>query len=877
MINREAFKSTLKKNKSQRLLYLLSILIMVITIILIFSSSSLSSSSSSSSSLTDRVKRIRDLNVLLLVIDTLRADRVGYSGFDIETPHVDSLAQGGTSFMNAVCQVPLTLPSHASILTGTNPPFHGIKNNGPYYLDKKMTTLAEIFKKNGYLTAAFVGAFPVDSQFGLDQGFDIYDDQYNTPEYLKPHGPQRIAEDVFKPAAQWLEKNHHEKFFIWVHYYDPHDPYLPPPPFDEKYKNQPYEGEIAYTDVYVGKLIALLQEKDILQKTLVVVVGDHGEDLFEHGEPGHGIFLYDTTLKIPLIFYCPLSIPAGIKINKQVREIDILPTILEATKIDIPKFVQGKSLIPLMQGKELKEAETSYAETYFPLISNGWSELKAIRTDDWKYIQAPKPELYDLRNDPKELNNLFTDNNKMALDFKKRLLELEEEISLPQGSSVKELTQEAREKLMALGYVSGKVPENIDKIERPDPKDKILVINDISQGVNLFRQGRLEEAEKIFLDLKAQNSQNPLILRSLGNIYQERQEWDKAIEVLKEAIRANSSDVDSYHHLAVSYFRNNMTEEAIETTDIVLNLHPNYLKSFLFLASVYKSLKQNEESLIYLEKAIQVDPANLAIKLEYAEVLTDINQYEKAIEVLNDMIKQEPTFSLSYLSLSSLYEKTGQFDKAIEILEKAVALKLTSLTILNRLGQYLQKINQFDRSLEILKMAINQSPDDPDALNYLGIAYWHSGQYDKAIDIFNKVISLNNTYASAYNNLGSVYLSLKKHDLASQQFREAIKHDPALAGPYNGLGIIYANRGKPEQAVENWKKAVELDAKQYDALYNLGILLTKMDRFEEAIKYLEKFASTAPRYEYATDIDKVNKLIARLKEAIRSRNFSEIF
>jgi len=821
------------------------------------------------SSSAKKVNSKKDLNVLLLTIDTIRADRVGYCGYDIETPHLDSLARGGAAFLNATCQVPLTLPSHASILTGTNPPYHGIKNNGPYYLDPEMTTLAEILKRKRYSTAAFVGAFPVDSQFGLDQGFDVYDDKYNTPEYLEPHGPQRLAEEVYKSTASWLRKNHDEQFFIWVHFYDPHDPYLPPPPFGEKYKDRPYDGEIAYTDVYVGKLVALLEDIDILQETLVVVVGDHGEDLYEHNEPGHGIFLYDTALKIPMIFSCPGVIPAGIEVDQQVRTIDIMPTILEMIKVNIPKLVQGKNLIPLLEGKKVKEAEESYAETYFPLISNGWSELKALRTEDWKYIQAPKPELYNLKEDPKELNNLFTPENRMAMSLKKRLARLEEEISLPRKSPVKELDEGAREKLMALGYVSGKVPEDTGKKERPDPKDKISIINEISRGVNAFRQDNLDEAEKIFSDVKNQDPQNPLVLRSLGNIYQKRKDWNKAIKVLEEAVKSNNTDLESYHHLAVSYFENDMIDKAVDVAKVVLDLHPNYLKSLLFLASVYKSLKQTKESLSYLEKALKVDPANLEIRLEYAEMLASNKEYQRAIETLNDIIQQEPAFDVAYLSLAALFERTGQLDMAIETLEKARAMNMASSKILTRLAQYLQETNQFERSVEILNLALTEKPEDLEALNYLGINYWHSGQHDKAIDLFNKVISMDKSNASAYNNLGSVYLSMSKYDLAMQQFKEATRLAPLLGGPYNGLGVIYAKEGRRDQAIQNWKKAVELDAKQYDALYNLGVLLTKMDRFEEAIKYLEQFENTAPDFKYAADIEKVKKLIARIKQAIR--------
>ena len=812
----------------------------------------------------DRVKRRRDLNVLLLTIDTLRADRLGYCGYDIETPHLDSLAFGGTAFLNAFCQVPLTLPSHASIFTGTNPPFHGIKNNG-HYLNKEMTTLTEVLKQKDYLAAAFIGAFPVDSQFGLDQGFDLYDDEYNTPKYLQPHGPQRLAEAVYASAANWLRENHAKKFFVWIHYYDPHDPYSPPPPFDRKYKDRLYDGEIAYTDVYVGKLIALLTEMNLLEKTLVVVVGDHGEDLYEHNEPGHSIFLYDTTIKVPFIMNCPGIVPEENEVSQQVRTVDIMPTILDIIKIDVPKFVQGRSLIPVIQGKALKLE--SYAETYFPLISNGWSELKAIRTEEWKYIQAPKPELYSLKDDPGELKNMLAVNGRVARDLKKRLERLEEETSLPQKSENKELSSDAREKLMALGYVAGSVPQ--DSRRRLDPKDMVSIIKEISQGLHSFRQGRLEEAERILIEIRKKDPQNPLVLRMLGNIYQKRKEWDKAIEVLEVAVRANNTDADSFHHLAVSYYENDDIAKAMDIARIVLDLHPNYLKTLLFLASVHKSTNQAEEALLYFERALEVDPTNLEIKLEYAEALISHEDYEEAAVVLNDMIRQDPAFDLSYLVLSSLYEDTRQWDKAMEVLESAVANDTRNVKILTKLAQYLQRADQYERSMGILRKAIEANPDNPDALNYQGIYYWHFRQYDKAIGIFQSVISADDTNAGAYSNLGSVYLEMNRKDLARTHFEEAIEHDPTLGGPYNGLGVIYAAEKKMELAADNWRKAVENDSEQYDAMYNLGILLTQMNRFEEALKYLEQFVNNAPEKKYAADIAKMRKLIARLKESIR--------
>jgi len=287
------------------------------------------------------VKRDSDLNVLLIIIDTLRADRVGYSGYAVETPHIDFLAFEGARFLNTICQYPMTLPSHASILTSTFPQYHGIKNNGNYYLEEKFTTLAEILKEKGFETSAFIGAVVLESKFGLAQGFAHYDDTFRTPDYLKEIEAQNLAQDVFQSAHSWYEKNYQEKFFMWVHFYDPHAPYTPPSPYKEKYSDA-YDGEVAYTDVYVGKLIEMLKERNVYEKTLIVLTGDHGEGLNEHDEITHGIFLYDTTLKVPLVFHCPGIVPKERVIEKQVRTVDIMPTILDILDIEIPALGSGR-------------------------------------------------------------------------------------------------------------------------------------------------------------------------------------------------------------------------------------------------------------------------------------------------------------------------------------------------------------------------------------------------------------------------------------------------------------------------------------------------------------------------------------------------------
>ncbi|MFQ6082236.1 MAG: sulfatase-like hydrolase/transferase [Candidatus Aminicenantia bacterium] len=652
----------------------------------------------------NRVKRDPNLNVLLVTIDTIRADRVGYSGYDIETPNLDSLAYGGARFMNAVCQVPLTFPSHTSILTGTNPPFHQIKSNGPYYLPDDFTTLSEILKEKGYKTAAFIGAYSLDSRCGLDQGFDIYDDEYNTPKYMKLADPQRIARNVYQSAEQWIEKNYTYKFFVWVHYYDPHGPYTPPPPFDEKYKSRPYDGEIAYTDVYVGKLIDLLKEKGVYKKTLIIIVGDHGEDLWDHNEPTHGIFLYDTTLKVPLIFHCPDVILKGKKIDKQVRTVDILPTILDILTIDIPQFCQGVSLIPIIAGKNKKETEVSYAETYYPVQTNGWSELKAIRLDKWKYIQAPKPELYNLENAPHEKNNLITKNKEFAQKLKEELEKLEEQLSSHRKPTIRELTLEEQEKLMALGYVSGAIPSESNYV-RPDPKDMVHIIKKVAYARQAFRMGDLEKAKKLLEEAKKENPEGKVVLLDLGRIYQQTGEFDKAIEIYKEAIAIDETDVDSYHRLANCYFQAEMTKEAIEISNAALSLHPRHIKSLLLLADVYKSLQNFRKSIYYLERAIEVDPYNQEIRLFHAVVLAISGEYERAIKEYEFLLTKMSQNPMIYRRLGEIYFYKDNFEQAIKYFSEEVKLhpNANSYYLLGaacgKLERYSEAVNYLEKYL----------------------------------------------------------------------------------------------------------------------------------------------------------------------------------
>src|ERR1022692_2930094 len=413
-------------------------------------------------------------DVYLITIDTLRADHVGCYGYkQVETPTIDAIAVDGVRFTQAFTHSPITNTSHTTILTGLLPSIHGVTDFG-VPLPPQHVTWAELLKKQGYQTAAFIGAVILDSQTlapGLDRGFDFYDNFPAKPDTKERWGRvERRGMDVVEHAESWFEKHRAGPHFVWVHLYDPHDPYEPPPPFSEKYKDHPYDGEIAYADSAVAHWIAFLKKAGVYDNAIIVVAGDHGEGLGEHGEETHGLFLYDTTLHIPLILKMPLKLkpkPAGgaqpgAVIDAQVRTTDILPTILSATGIAAPVGLNGESLLPLISGAENGSMNSSpshralFGETDYPLRW-GWAPLRALRSDNTKWIEAPRPELYDLQADPKELKNLYAAGtvNSKAQSMQAEMAKWEAKLPPANNSSN-----------------SGKPAETL-----PDPKDKIEVQN----------------------------------------------------------------------------------------------------------------------------------------------------------------------------------------------------------------------------------------------------------------------------------------------------------------------------------------------------------------------------------------------------------------
>ncbi|MFW6198894.1 MAG: sulfatase-like hydrolase/transferase, partial [Acidobacteriota bacterium] len=509
-------------------------------------------------------------NLLLVTLDTTRADRIGAYGYAAaDTPRLDALAEAGVLFEQAVSPVPLTLPSHATLMTARIPPRHGLRDNGAFEIADGTAFLARELEAAGYDTAAFVAAFVLHSRWGLAPGFAHYDDrfEYGRMDSL-PGQVERRGDRVVDAALPWLRQEREAPFFAWVHLYDPHAPYEAPEPWSERF-DEPYDAEIAFTDHQVGRLLDALEEMEIAEETLVVVVGDHGEALGDHGEPGHGLFVYDATQIVPLILRLPGGHRAGERVRQQAPMEDIAPTLLELLGTPVPEEFEGESLLPLLEGEG--EDRPAYSETLFPRFHFGWQELYALRADGYKYIQAPREELYDLEADPGEGRNIVLQEPGLARRMREQLDELrgDDEITGPDP-----LGGDAAERLRALGYI-GSAPADVGDGPLPDPKDKLPLLQDLTRGQSLVQARRPEPAVEILRDVIERDDRIVDAHVSLGNALFQLERYEEAAAAFRAAVELNPDYEAAISNLALSHLRLGDTERARADFEALLVLDPS--------------------------------------------------------------------------------------------------------------------------------------------------------------------------------------------------------------------------------------------------------------------------------------------------------------
>jgi len=662
-----------------------------------------------------KVRKDSRLNVMLVTLDTTRADRLGCYGYQkAKTPHLDSLASKGVQFMNTYCQVPLTTPSHCSILTGTYPIYHQVRNNGTYTLRSEITTLAEVLKGRGFETAAFVGSFTVDSRFGLDQGFDVYDDSFAEGQAFKPLNSERKADKVFEVFSCWLDKDHSGQFFCWVHFYDPHLPYDPPSPYKEEFADNPYDGEIAYMDDYIGKAVEKLREKNILGNTLLILAGDHGEAFGEKVEAGHGIFLYEGTMRVPFILYAENHLPQGTIVKPRVRLIDLMPTVLDMLNIPADNDIQGISLLPFIEGKK-KESLSSYIETYFPRENYGWSELVGLLSGDWKYIRAPKEELYNLKTDPQELRNFIDEEKKIAQEKRAMLEETIARNSSVLQSGKREMTAEEKKRLRSLGYVD--YSESVPKGPLPDPKERIEELQMVQQAETLDRDGKFAEAAKIYEKILSLRPETALSYVNLGLMYAKMGQFDDTIRILQQGIKKIPRSEILLSRLGHTYMMMGRLKKALEAMQAVLEVNPRSFDALLASGWSLNFMGQKEEARGYFEKALAIEPENKFLRKNYALNLANSGKINEAVDLFKALSSDYPDDYEIWQDLGIAYGYAGKIGESIDSLKKAVSLHPTPLAYYNLIVGF-KKIGNIQEAIYYLKLYLqNTEGEDESRVN----------------------------------------------------------------------------------------------------------------------------------------------------------------
>lgn len=673
-------------------------------------------------------------NVLLVTIDTLRADHLGAYGYDrIETPRIDGLAKRGALFRQAFSVVPLTLPSHASIMTGQWPPTHGARNNGQR-LPAGPATLAEILKGRGYRTGAFVGAFPLDSRFGLDRGFEAYDDRYGSRNAQRDLTfVERRADDVNEAALPWITARRGERFFAWVHYFDPHAPYEPPPPYGAGYRGREYDGEIAYVDAALGRLIAGLEKSGLLDNTLIVLTADHGESLGEHGEATHGIFIYDSALHVPLVIVHPRIVPAGRTIGAPVALSDIAPTVLELLRIPVPAAMQGLSLVPLLRGgiaapDKRFTGRAIYQESLSGWLDRRWAPLRAVRTAEWKYIDAPQAELYDLASDPKETKNVLADRPEEARRLSADLGRLQ--ATMPAGkASETPMSEETRRKLRSLGYVGG--GSGPEPAKPPDPKAMMGLDALFNDAVLASEAGRLDEAEAQF----------------------------------QAALDKDPGFVQAYEYAAYNFYKMSRLDAAIGLLRKALSLDFRTAPLLARLGLYLQESGRIEESVAVLEEAAELGPDDAEVRNDLGVALFKSGRADRAAEEFQKAIGLDPSNAMAYNNLGNVRLALQAFEDAGAAFEKAVSFDPRLASAYNGWGAVAYRRGDVGEAVARWERAIGLDPKQPDALYNLGRAYLRQDRKKDALRIFEEFIRwapAERRYAKDIAEVKAVVEKLKK-------------------------------------------------------------------------------------------------------------------
>lgn len=675
----------------------------------------------------------RPLNVVVVTFDTTRADHIGcYGNAEASTPNVDALAAAGVRFQNAFAAVPITLPSHTTLMTGLDPLAHGIRDNGLFTVADDVTTLAEILRDHGYRTGAAVGSFPLGSQFRLDQGFEMYDDRF-AAQFEDFRGrrvlpktdiffDERRAQQVNEAAFPWLRENSDQPFLLWLHYFDPHQPVMPPPPYDQLFLDDPYLGEIAYADEAFGRLMEELHELGVADRTLVVFASDHGEGLGDHGEETHSLLAYNSTLRVPLIFRVPGG-PSDLTVETRVGLVDVTPTVIDLLGIGGQFEFQGRSLRPELEGHSRLPA-IQYAETLSPRLSHALGELRVLFEGDHKFIFGPRPELFDLGSDPRELDNLVDSKPEKASEMKATLEDFLAGNAAEEPLQPGTVDEESRRRLEALGYLtsaaeSEKPIKEVLRSEGLPPQDRVGDVNLMSRAKQLLFENKSHTALEAAAELLRRQPGDPMALEMLATASLQLGKIDEAVKYLEElrSLYPEGTQLSAKLALqlgALMFYRGSL-EEALVFLDDSQTLKPSAEGHYL-ISLVAVSMGDAARERSALEASLDLDPSYAPARAALAVSEARLGHFAEAERQFRRAVADQPYFAMGHYNLGAFLVDQNRLEESVSCFKRAVELDpgytkpLLALVALSvEFGRDDEARRWFDRLLE-------QAPEGPDTV-----------------------------------------------------------------------------------------------------------------------------------------------------------------
>jgi arylsulfatase A-like enzyme/Flp pilus assembly protein TadD len=792
-----------------------------------------------------RVRPSPGANVLLVTLDTTRADHLGCYGGDAEvTPTLDNLAAGGVLFEQTLATAPVTLPSHASMLTGMTPPQHGVRNNGMFTLPDAVETLATVLSGEGYDTAAFVSASVLARRYGLGRSFGHYDDDLSRGRH---HGqrmvPERTGDVTLATALEWFEGRESTRpFFCWFHLYDPHQAYDPPPEFRRRFTNDPYTGEIAFADAIVGQLLSYLDGNDLLSDTIISVVGDHGEGLGEHGETTHAILLHQATLRVPWILAGP-RLPNAVRISTPVSGADVAPTLAALVGARPPNTESGdgRSLLPLIRGnKEEFEHRPLYAETLLPHFQYGWSPLQAVRRGSWELVEGRRRELFNLDRDPRELVDLANRQAREAEDLIETLWQINAKAENPENGGIAriEMSRSERENLEALGYLGTETPPRSDP---PDPRDLVGAHRHMERARQLGSAGQLEAAVREIDSMLSLDPDNSSALMTKADFLVQDGRFDEAAATVERFLVVDPSNANAYAMMARLELQRGNPERALLVAHTGKDARGAFNTLTTLEARALTALGRQGEAEGLLDRALAEAPEDADLLTSRAGLYASRRDFDRAEEMLRAAVAIDAFHLQARLRLTELLETAGRLEEAAEVLDDLLKANPGQPDALAALGRV--RLVEPAAALPYLEESVRLNPGRFDPLFNLGLCQLRLGQAEKGEASLRRALALRPGHPLCRNNLAIALTLQGRLEDAETDLRGLISERPEFVEAYNNLALVLVRAGRSDEAEETVRRALELEPGRIDASLTLAEIFHNQTRFAEEVALLEPLSS----------------------------------